>query len=451
MSLKGVLLIYNLLLPFALILALPGFVVKMVRRGNYGRDFLQRFGIYRWDVGERLRENRETGRVLWVHAVSVGEVFIARKLIDAILSQDRTWKIVLSTTTSTGHALAERLYPEWGGSVTVMYNPIDLPWASGRALRKIRPRALVLVEAEIWPNLVCKAKAMGMPVVLVNARLSPRSESRFRRFAPLVRPLFALLDAVLVQFEEDASRWSGLGVAPDRIRWLGSIKFDIETVGDAGQVEVFRGLLRDVAGVERRPVLLAGSTHAGEEKLIGEVWRKLREEVPGLFLIVVPRHFERAGGVVEDLKGLGLEPVLRSTLQEDAREGRDAVGGNERCLVVDTTGELASWYCLADAVIIGKSFLSAGGQNPVEPIGAGKPVFVGPRMENFESIVRELREAGGVVQVRDADELWTRLAEYWRDPERGREMAAAGQKVLAQHRGASRRTVEQLLGRFRGR
>lgn len=444
---------YNLALPLALLVSLPGCVVKMLRRGNYGKDFLQRFGRYRPEVKRRL----ERGCGAWIHAVSVGEVFIARKLIEEIRRRGRSARIVLSTTTSTGYAEAKKLE---ASDLTAIYNPVDLPWVATRAFRAIAPRVLVLVEAEIWPNLVTRATRAGTPVLLVNARLSRKSEARFRRFRSFVAGVFGELDAVLVQYGDDVARWTALGVAKERVRLAGSIKYDLDAKAghsEAESVEMFRRILDEVAPRRgHRSVLLLGSTHPGEEKLLAGIYLELRRRFPELFLVVAPRHFERATEVVEDLRSLGLDPVLRSTFDgkgKDAEDGRSALrseGENaNRCLVVDTTGELARWYELADQVVIGKSFLGEGGQNPVEPIVAGVPVFFGPRMSNFSQLVEQLTAGGGAVQAADADELRERLASSMENPAEGGAMVARAREILKGHSGATARTADEVLRRMK--
>ncbi|MEM7145682.1 MAG: glycosyltransferase N-terminal domain-containing protein [Verrucomicrobiota bacterium] len=415
----------------------------MVRRGNYGVNFMQRFGIYRGEVKARL----EGGCDFWVHAVSVGEVLIARKLIEEMVRRDGSLRIVLSTTTSTGYALAREMESE---TLAVIYNPVDLWGVVRRVLRRVRPRVMVLVEAEVWPNLVSRAKKEGVRVYLVNARLSRRSEGRYRQFRVLTGPIFALLDGVYLQSSEDEVRWVGLGYDSGKIERVGSIKFDVAGVEDdaSGDGERFERLLRvfEDGGGERRPVFLAGSTHPGEEKLLAEAYLKLCEADSRLLYVVVPRHVERTPEVLEDLSSVGLVGVRRTELggrEEEARYGLE--DGKRRCLVVDTTGELRDWYRVADLVVIGKSFLSTGGQNPVEAIVAGKPVFFGPHMENFSWLVERLVAARAVVQVADVAELISRAEGCLGAPEEAAAISGRAGEVLAEHRGATARTAERLM------
>lgn len=436
----SVYLIYHLLMPVVLLVSLPGYVMRMLRRGNYRQHFMQRFGFYKPQVAQRLAATERPG---WIHAVSVGEVMIALKLIREMRQVEPGLDMVLSTTTSTGFALANEKAGEAGDGapIVVIYNPVDFRSIVRRVMRRVNPRMLVLVEAEVWPNLVARAKKLGVPVTLVNARLSDRSERRFRKVAGLVRPVFEQLDRALVQDERDIERIAVLGVRRERIECVGSVKFDPQASAEpAAQVAGFRALLaQSFAGrLDGRKLLLAGSTHDGEEALIGKVYREMRENRPELFYIVVPRHFERAAAVKAQLEADGLFPALRSQLATPVSDEID-------CLIVDSTGELRAWYFLADVVVIGKSFSSTGGQNPVEAVMADKPVLFGPHMENFRALVESLNAAGGTRQVADAEELGEAVLELLDRPELSAQMVAKARQVLAQHEGATRRTAETLL------
>ncbi len=435
MSRPAVLVIYNLLLPVALLLSLPGYLAKMFRRGNYGRGFGERFSIYRRDKRAALAA---LDRPLWIHAVSVGEVNIAKKLIVALRGAEPGLPVVLSTTTPTGFAIAER-----SDADVAIYNPVDFPPVAWRALRRIGPRALVLVEAEVWPNLVWLAGRRGLEVSLVNARMSPRSERRFRRFKAFTSPVFGMLTRVCVQEEEDLARWRSLGLDGAKLQHTGSVKFDPGGVAASAPAEVdrFRSLLEGhLGGIERR-VLLAGSTHPGEEALVAEAYIELRRDFPDLYYLVAPRHVERRDEVLADLRAAGLRPALRTEI-----EGAHAAeAGAADCLVIDTTGELGTWYHLADLVVIGKSFLATGGQNPVEAIVADRPVVLGPHMENFAALERALQAAEGAVCVEEVGGLVEALRGVLADRAAGVAMATRALRVLAAHEGAARRTAEAIL------
>ncbi len=408
---------------------LPSLLKRMLRRGEYRRKFGQRFGRYDADVRARLSSREWT----WIHSISVGETLLAVRLARKMKELDPSLNIVLSVTTSTGFALAEKSAADW---LEPIYNPLDAPPFVRRALALIRPQRLIFIEA-LWPNLLAGARRRGAFVSLV-ARLSPRSAARFERFRFFTAPVFAALDLVCVQEPEDAVRWARLGAVKEKIRVTGSIKFDeAGAAGNAGRVEEFRALLEKLGVKNDAPILLAGSTFPGEEKTIAEIFRDLRAEFPELFLILVPRHIERTSEVVADVQRAGLAFVLRTNIRTDA---------SADCLIVNTTGELRDWYHLATVVFIGKSLHSTGGQNPVEPLLAGKPVIFGPHMENFRAIVAQLLSSSAVIQAADAAALKSEIARLLRDAPAREEMARRARAILAAHAGATERTARGVLG-----
>jgi len=421
-------LLYNLLFPIGLLLFLPGYLLKMRRRGNYRRNFGQRLGFYSAEVRARLPR----GPATWIHAVSVGEVAIALKLAAKLRQLDSTLHCVLTTTTTTGYAVAEREAAEW---MQVLYNPLDFLPIVRRAFEVIRPARIVLVEAEVWPNLAAEARRRGIPLALVNARLSQRSERRFRRFRAFVAPTFRCLDLVCVPEAGDVSRWEELGIDRDRIRLVGSIKYDpLEPPPNSVQpCEV----LQPFGIPPHAPVLFGGSTHAGEEEILAGTFLQLLAEFPSLVLVIAPRHVERAPEVRAALERLGLRVVQRS----EPRAATQPVN----CVLLDTTGELRNWYAAATVVFMGKSLTAHGGQNPVEPSLAGKPVVFGPHMENFAVLAQALIERGGAIQIPTADGLAEVLADLLRSPERRAQLVQNARDVLAVHQGATQRTAELLL------
>lgn len=431
MRLRLTLLLYNLLLPLGMLVMLPASILKMRRRGGYGPAFWQRLGLFRTDVRERLRAGR--GRAWWLHAVSVGEVSVAQKLITEILRREPDRPLVLSVTTSTGRAVAVHDAPH---GLTVIYSPLDFPWIVRAVLKTIQPQKYILVEAEVWPNLVRRAQKSGIPVVLVNARLSLRSERRFRAWHWLAAPVFAMLDRVLVQDESDVARWAAIGVRPDCIQCTGSIKYDLADAAKTERVDEFRAMLYRLWGDPLPPLLLAASTHAGEEKALAEVFMELQREFPALVFLVAPRHFERRAEVQADIAPLGLRVAFRSALPDAPSQ--------PNVLIVDSTGELRDWQALASVVVIGKSFLATGGQNPAEAIAAGVPVFTGPHMENFLPLMDLLLKAGGICQVPSLEALTTSMREAFANPEAARSIAAKGRQALDHHRGATVRTVDAI-------
>jgi 3-deoxy-D-manno-octulosonic-acid transferase len=418
---------YNLLFPLVLLAMLPAFILRMVRRGQYRHKFWQRFAIYSPGVRAKIAD---TGRI-WIHAVSVGEVNIALKLIHEFRAADADASFVLSTTTSTGFKLAATRKTSW---LEPIYNPLDFLPIARRAVRLIRPRLLILIEAEVWPNIVCEARRTGARAVLANTRLSHRSEKRFRLARAITAPIFNQLDTLCLQEEADRPRWLALGIEPEKLRVTGSIKFD-DAANAPRPVRDFRPVLDSLGIPPEAPVLLGGSTFPGEEKILAETLRSLRRKFPNLFLILVPRHQERGDSVARELAALGFTVARRS--RSDATQRPDI-------LLVDTTGELASWYLLATAVFIGKSLCARGGQNPAEAITAGAPIVFGPEMQNFETLAETLLRENAAIQIHDAPSLENATARLLESPALRESMVQRAAQCLLAHRGATRRTIEIL-------
>ena len=419
----------------------PAALRKMKARGGRSSDLWQRFGFFDKAQLTELTALQKRGPVWWVHAVSVGEVGIARKLAEELFRQRPDLGIVLTTTTPTGRQLAMELQTAHPERVAVLYSAMDAWFTVRRFLNAICPAKLVLVEAEVWPNLVFAVKRRGIGVALINARLSPRSESRYRKFRFLAQPIFSLLDCVCVQEPEDVARWESVGFSPKDITHTGSVKFDMTGQPEpVGKTTAFRQLTALIGWPNEASVILAASTHDGEEAELARVFAELKADMPGLRLIVVPRHVERADKVEADMRACGLSVARRSALHAET-----TAPSSVEALLVDTTGELRAWQYLATVVIVGKSFLAKGGQNPAEAVMAGKPVVFGPHMENFEALVKLLLAKEAALQVVDFPSAKRELKRMIEQPEAARLLAENGQRALAAHAGSTQRTVERLL------
>lgn len=418
------LLIYNLLLPVFLLLSLPGYLIKMRRRGGFGTGLSERFGIYRRPISDEPKGG------LYVHAVSVGEVFIALKFIREWI-KTHSEPVVLSTSTATGHQVVrDAAIP----GVRALYSPLDVPGLSGRCLSRFQPKAVVLIEAELWPNFAEVCHRRSIPMVMLNARLSPRSEGRYKKVRGITSLLFSRLSALGAQNDNDKGRFAGIGVVEDIIRVTGSIKFDVMGDTPATKRTDFQEILTQAA--KGRPVVLAASTHAGEEALIATATREA-----GAFPLIVPRHAERRADVVKDLQAAGFTPILRTAGDLPADIPDNA------CYIADTTGELRDWTALADVAIIGKSFLAKGGQNPVEAIAAHVPVITGPDMTNFADLVALLEATHGIWRCESNQLAETLRIVLQNETERATRTAKA-YAALHIHSGATRRSVELVEGFF---
>ncbi len=419
------LVIYRLLLPLLFIAAFPGWVVKMLRRGGLGSGLAERAAIY-----SRPLESEPCGAVHF-HAVSVGESMLAVKLIREWLVREPARRFVLATGTATGHAVATAAgIPE----LRIAYAPLDFRWMVRRYLKRFEPSQIVLIEGEVWPHLLLTCRRQHIPVRLVNARMSPRSARRFRRFAGWLRPVYQLLDAVAIQEPEDAEIWVALGIDRRNIHDTGSLKFDPGSGARPAQRPEFQEML-DAFG-SHRPVVLAASTHPGEDAWIALA---IHSANPDALPVIVSRHAERRAEVRAELQAAGFAVTLRSSVRELA-----ATGDRRHVFVVDTTGELRDWTAHANVVIIGKSFLSVGGQNPGEAILAEKPVIFGTHMENFQPLADRLIAAGGGICARDQDEL-ARAIVAALDPDNARSMTRKASALLARHDGATRRILDLLM------
>ena len=366
---------------------------------------------------------------IWIQAVSVGEVEIARRLVREL--RERHWEppVVVSVTTATGLALARRTMTD---SATVTTCPLDLPGAVSRVFDLVRPRLLVLVETELWPELMHQALTRGIPVAVVNGRLSESSVHRYRRLGRFMKPLLEPLSLVLVRDPSDAARFSSLGIAEDRIQVTGNIKYDLEP--DSAPLP-WCGRVRALAG--GRPVVVAGSTMDGEESRVLDAVATAGERGPAPFLIMAPRHPERFASVAELLDRRGVDFVRRSEEIAD-RETADV-------FLLDTIGELAGAYQMGSVAFIGGSLVTTGGHNPLEPHVWGVPVVSGCHVFNFQAVYDEMVAAGGARLVADRAGLSSAIADWLTDPDSASAAGDAGRSVVERNRGATARTVDALL------
>lgn len=429
-------LVYRLLFPLAFVIALPFWLRKMRRREQgriaqakppgYHTGLGQRFGIYEPALREKMRG------AVWLHSISVGETFVALKLARQ-LRANGAGNIVISVTTSTGFEIlcdaAQR--DEW---LVPIYNPVDLRWVVKRALAAIAPRKVIFIEGELWPNLIDLCARLKHPIVLANARMSPRSERRFKKFRSIAGWLWQMPELVCVQDSEDLVRFASLGVPPDRLVLTGNIKFDNALVDSASREAVFREFTATLGFGAGDPIIVAGSTWEPEEKALAAAFSVLRAEFPALRLIIVPRHVERTESIVRDLAPLRF-----------AR--RSAPVAAPDILIIDATGELRDWYRLATVVFVGKSLpgiAQVGGQNAGEPAALGKAVVFGPHMENFEALTRHLLKEDAARQIASADQLAGAIRELLTQAAVREGIGQRASAVLAPHQGATTRTAARL-------
>lgn len=375
---------------------------------------------------------------LWVHAVSVGESIAAAPMIRELLKRYPQLPITVTCMTPTG---SERIQSLFGNEPRIQhcYLPYDFPWAMGRFLDHIKPKIGVIMETELWPNLIHQCAKRGIPTVLANARLSERSARGYAKFARLTRPMLAEMSLIAVQTEVEAQRFRDLGAQPACVTVTGSIKFDLTIDPQLLQRATQQ---REAWQSTDRPVWIAASTHAGEDEVVLAAHREVLEAHPTALLILVPRHPERFNSVFELSRNQGFASVRRSTSEPVTRETSVLVG--------DTMGELLFLYALADITFVGGSLVPNGGHNLLEPAALNKPVLSGPHLFNFHEIAEKLRKAGALQEVSDSAQLAFEVRRLIDQPHAAQAMADAGLAVMKANQGALERLLdglEQLLAR----
>ena len=417
--------IYNLLFPLAFLLLLPKFLSRMARRGGYKKHFEQRFGIYGHGTTARLAE----GRRIWIHAVSVGELFVALRFVEEYRKAHPDALFVVSTNTSTGHKLAKQ---KLDARDVLIYFPLDFPFVMKRVFRALNPLRLILVECEFWPNMIRQARRNGVSVSLINGRISDSSFRGYKKIRLFTEPLLKMIDLFCMQGRQDAERVVALGARPETVKAVGTAKYDLQppAVDAAAPAQA---VLQQAGVPEDALVLLGASTWPGEEEALCKIYKTLREKHPDLCLVLVPRHAERRDDVIAAIEGQGLTCSLRSQNISKAD-----------VLVIDTTGELMSFYAASDVVFVGKSLCKHGGQNPIEPALFGKPIIVGPNMENFPSVMEDFLSANALRQVEDFQSLEKTIDELLGDSSARAELGAAARQVLENQRGVITEMVEQV-------
>ena len=426
-------LLYTVLYSLGFVLLSPLFLYKMWKRGKYRENFWQRFGFYSADLRERLTVKNQ--RRCWIQAVSVGEVNVALLLIGALQRKFPDLLIVVTTTTSTGYTLAYERLPQ---EVELLYFPQDFPWSVHRAYDLIQPDFIVLIESELWPNHIWTGVRRSVPLFLVNGRMSPRSERRYKQLGSLPRLVFDKLALVCAQSQEDTDNFTEIGVPRDRVHMTGNMKYDVSMPhADVQRVDPAY-LLKQISISLAQPILVAGSTHPGEEEILFNVFADLRQRFPQLFLVLVPRHVERTREVVELARQKQIKFVLRSEINSHLEQTARPYD----CLIVNTTGELKWFYRIATVIFVGKSLVGQGGQNIVEAAASGHPVVFGPLMQNFRAIAQQFVAEDACVQVTDADGLCRALQELLENPDRRQSIVAAAHRVIESNVGATTRCVE---------
>jgi 3-deoxy-D-manno-octulosonic-acid transferase len=420
-------LVLNLVYLAVLVACAPILALRAFRSGKYREGWAEKvMGLAPHRIGDRP--------CLWFHAVSVGEVLLLKPIVQELARRRPGWEVVISTTTNTGLSVARRTFPE----LVTFYAPLDFSWSTRRALSRIRPTVLALVELELWPNLVRSAKDVGARVAIINGRMSHRSHRGYRRLRGPLGPTLRQLDAVAAQTDEYAERFVDLGIPRQRVRVTGSIKYDgLETDRDNPATLALR---RELGLSAADLIFVAGSTMEGEEAAVLAAYRVARRRHPRLRLVLVPRHAERFEKVAAWLREQG-EPVLRRSQSYVPRSRIDP----PPVVLVDTIGELSALWGLADVAFVGGSLLPGrGGQNMMEPAAFGASVLFGPYTSNFRETVEQLLSCRGARQVANAEALATALVADLDEPEAAARRGEAGRAYVLAQNGASTRTLAEL-------
>ena len=422
-------LVYTILLFVYFLAVLPATAYRIWCRGREPGSLRERFGRLPAAV------NPDRRRSIWVHAVSVGEALAARPLLRALRAAYPEHRLVVSTTTATGQRVARG----FGGEVdAVCYAPFDFPWFVDRALDSIAPALLLVVDTEIWPNLLRACRRRGVGTLIVNGRLSDRSFRRYRLVRGGMRRVLADLGRVCAQTDEWARRFVAIGADPDRVTVTGSLKFDaVGPAGSSPDAAAGDGLRAAFDFARSRPVLIAASTLRGEEEPVLRAFARIRRPAADALLVIAPRHPERFDEARRIAGRAGYRVRMRSALEPGRDPAADVV-------VLNTLGELGRLFDIASAVFVGGSLVPAGGHNPIEPAACGRAIVFGPHMENFADVARELVARGAALQLRDAGALEETLADLMRDGERRSRLGAAARAVVDANRGATRRTLESV-------
>ncbi|PID43823.1 MAG: 3-deoxy-D-manno-octulosonic acid transferase [Proteobacteria bacterium] len=421
--------IYCLIFPFILL--------RLRYRAGKAPAYLQRWRerLGRVPVPSMVRllrhQHNSGAKTLWLHSVSVGETVAAIPLVRQLLARHSNLEIVVTTMTPTG---SERVVQTFGDQVVHCYAPYDTPGAVKRFLSTVRPDMLVIMETELWPNMIYYSRQAGAEVIVVNGRLSARSAQGYSRVGWLSAPMIRMISRLLVQNDEHARRFGSLGAKPEQVNVTGSIKFDIsveERVRLAGQS------LRALLGQERR-VWIGASTHQGEDEILLRVHQKLLEACPDSVLILVPRHPERFDSVIKQVADSGFQ-YSRQSACSGLAENRGV-----QVHVGDTMGEMLSLYAASDVAFVGGSLVPGGGHNPIEPAALGLPVIMGAHVFNFLEICQNLQAAGGLELIDGEDALFVAIHALFTDPEKSRRAGQAGQQFVEDNRGALARCVNEI-------
>lgn len=426
-------LLYDLVFLVFAIIYLPYLFIS----GRFHRDIWQRFAIY----PKRVRDEVAGKGVIWVHAVSVGEVMAASTLCEKLIKKYPKRRLVISTITKTGNAIAKRLF---SGTATIIYLPVDLSLFVRRAIRIIRPEIFIIVETEIWPNLILRLQRDSIPAVLVNGRISPKSFRLYKSARFLFKGVLDKITLFSMQTQEYADRIIEMGAPASKVVVTGNMKFDAAIRdGKAGLADA-RTLRNDLGLREGEQLFMAGSTHSPEEEMVLRAYKGMLESMPGLRLLIAPRHVERVGEIEGIVRNFGLKS-LRISQMEQERRRYPTVQSPTTVLILDTMGQLSKLYSAATVIFMGGSLMKRGGQNILEPAIFSKPIIFGPHMFNFKDIAESFIRESAARMVKGEDELKDVTSLLFKEKAERDGLGKRARALIEKNKGATERNVGAIV------
>ncbi|MFW6007388.1 MAG: 3-deoxy-D-manno-octulosonic acid transferase [Halanaerobiales bacterium] len=417
--------IYNIVLIILVLIYLPFIIFKIIK-GEYKKNIKQRFGI----IDEKIADKLKNHKVVWVHAVSVGETVAAEPIVSKFKEKHPEYKIVFSTVTETGQKMAQKIIK----ADQNIYFPIDFSFSVKKILNKIKPEAVVIMETELWPNFIKNAGKLGSKIMLANGRISDKSFKKYKYLKPLLKDMFRNINLFSMQSQKDKNYIIELGADKKKVVNTGNTKFDRDYTECDNEEK--QKIFEEYKISSSQPVLVVGSTHPDEEKKLIPLYKELKAKFKDLVMILAPRHIKRTEEIEQMYNSENIPTIKRTNINDRK---------NESVILLNTIGELAQIYSIADLVFVGGSLIEKGGHNILEPVIQGKPVFFGPYMFNFQDNVRLIKEYRAGIQVKDVNELKEKLLYYFKNEKEKKKLSNNAFKMIEKNKGASEKNVEILL------
>ncbi len=408
------------------------YLPTLIFKGKLHGDFAERFASYDAEKKKALAASKDA---IWIQAVSVGEVALCKSLIPSLKEKFPNSAIVLSTITKTGNDLAKKLF---SNDAIIIYFPLDFSFTVKKAVALIRPKIYIMVETEIWPNMLKETSVRSIPSILINGRISDRSINKYKLVKPFLKKTLERISLFCMQSKTDAERMISLGADPAKVKVTGNMKFDVDAPSDQRQAQQIRESLRLKPDDD---LFVAGSIHPGEELLIIRSFRELNKEFPRLRLLIAPRHVENLVYCETIAKEYGFNPLRVSKLNKS-----ESHSVSSDIIILDTIGQLKEIYSIAALVFIGGSFVKHGGQNPIEPAMFAKPIFFGPHMFNFKAVAAAFLAADGAVQITEGDDMLSRVRMLLEDEKYRARLGENAKRVVEENRGATERNLKAIAG-----